>query len=109
MRKALFFVVLYLFVACEKSPSPENPPADKPSSDWVTEEVKAPFLSYHRFYSGHAKREVSFHVFLPPAYDSQDQQNFPVMYWLHGSGDGLLGISPLSHFYPQAMKRGDRS
>lgn len=107
MHKVLFFMLLCVFVACRHAPSPEYPPEDISISDWVTEEVQAPFLSYHTFYSSHAKREVSFHVFLPPAYQTQALQNFPVMYWLHGSGDGLPGIPLLSNFYAQAMERGD--
>jgi enterochelin esterase-like enzyme len=101
--KLIFWVLL---ISCEEDlPFPLVDVPD--TSDWVTEKVTASMVDYRKFYSEEAKREVSFHIFLPPAYQVQSEQSFPVMFWLHGSGEGLSGIPILSNFYGQAMARGD--
>ncbi|MFM9874115.1 MAG: alpha/beta hydrolase [Fimbriimonadaceae bacterium] len=71
---------------------------------WMTPKVNAVRVTYCSFKSKAAKTEVSFHVYLPKAYDVNSTRRFPVIYWLHGSGGGLPGISPVSSFFDQAME-----
>lgn len=78
--------------------------AQRPSL--VTPPVFAPRVQYHTFQSTAAKAEVSFHLYTPEGYDTDKEQRFPVLYWLHGTGGGLAGIAPLSAFFDQAIREG---
>lgn len=63
---------------------------------WVTPAISAPGVQHRSFYSAAVGSNVSYHVWLPPAYATDPQQRFPVLYWLHGHGGGLAGIASLS-------------
>ena len=73
---------------------------------WTTEPVSAPRVQYQTFASSAAGTTVSFHVYLPQAYDQQPNARFPVLYWLHGSGNPIAGIPWLSNFFATAMGQG---
>jgi enterochelin esterase-like enzyme len=76
------------------------------SAQWTTPPVSAPGLQYRTFQSAAASATVSFHIYVPPQYSSQPTARFPVLYWLHGSGNGTLGIPNLVNFFGTAMAQG---
>lgn len=78
--------------------------AQEPSNAWVTREVNAPRVQQYTIQSQAAKTKVSYHIYLPKAYDLDRQKQFPVLYWLHGSGGGLPGIRPVSAFFNAAIQ-----
>jgi len=75
-------------------------------AQWVTSSVNAPGVEYRTFTSAAAGTTVSFHVWLPPEYAAQPARRFPLLIWLHGSGDGTLGIPWLSTYFGTAMAQG---
>jgi enterochelin esterase-like enzyme len=75
-------------------------------AQWTTPPSAAPGVSYHTFWSPAAQATVSFHVYLPPAYQAEPSQRFPVLYWLHGSGNGVQGIPFISNWFATAMAEG---
>jgi enterochelin esterase-like enzyme len=72
----------------------------------VTPRVEGSGLSFHTFRSHAAGTEVSFHIYAPPAYAADPDRRFPVVYWLHGSGGGVSGISRLSSLVDEAVATG---
>jgi enterochelin esterase-like enzyme len=72
----------------------------------VTPRVEGSGLSFHTFRSHAAGTEVSFHIYAPPAYAADPGRRFPVVYWLHGSGGGVSGISRLSSRVDEAVATG---
>lgn len=80
--------------------------AQAQSPSLVTAPVPAPRVQFHTLKSVAAKAEVSFHLYTPEGYDTEKEQRFPVLYWLHGTGGGRAGIAPLSAFFDQAIREG---
>ncbi|MFM7809880.1 MAG: alpha/beta hydrolase-fold protein [Planctomycetota bacterium] len=76
------------------------------NAQWVTAAVTAPGVQYRTFASEAAGTTVSFHVYLPPQYAAEPSRTFPLLIWLHGSGDGTLGIPWLSSYFGTAMAQG---
>lgn len=76
------------------------------NAQWVTAPASAPGVEYRTFSSAAAGTTVSFHIFLPPQYGSEPTRRFPVLYWLHGSGNGTLGIPWLANYFGAAMAQG---
>ena len=83
---------------------PAEPDAIKPDRDWVTPAIRAPGVSFHTFESAAAKATVSYHVYVPPAFDRDRERRFPVVYWLHGSGGGLPGIPKVAAHFAAAIE-----
>jgi len=75
-------------------------------AQWVTAPVTAPGVVYRTFESQAANHAVSFHIWLPPEYEAQPDRTFPLLIWLHGSGDGTLGNPWLSAYFGTAMAQG---
>lgn len=73
---------------------------------WVTRAVTAPRVVHRTFPSAAARTAVSYHVYLPAAYDREPGRRFPVVYWLHGSGGGLPGIPQLARRFDAAIEAG---
>ena len=73
---------------------------------WRTPVVEGPQISYHTFISESADAEVSYHLYTPKVYAEDPQRRFPVVYWLHGSGGGVQGISLLSKHVDAAIDAG---
>jgi len=73
---------------------------------WVTPAIEAPGVSFHTFESAAAKTRVSYHLFVPSAYDREPDRRFPVVYWLHGSGGGLPGIPKVAAQVAAAIDAG---
>ena len=70
---------------------------------WVTAEVASPRVSFRTFGSEIVGGEVSYHIYLPPAYSSSPDR-LPVVYWLHGTEGGLAGITPVATFFDDAIR-----
>jgi len=80
--------------------------AEPASAQWTTAPVNAPRVQYRTFQSAAAGALVSYHVWTPPAYDTQPTRRFPVLYWLHGSGSPTAPISQLSAWFDSAIAQG---
>ena len=78
----------------------------QPPLQWVTPRAEGVGLSFHTFLSQAAGAKVSFHVYAPSAYTADPARRFPVVYWLHGSGGGVPGISRLSALADEAINAG---
>jgi S-formylglutathione hydrolase FrmB/mono/diheme cytochrome c family protein len=82
-------------------------PAAIPSNRaWVTPGIEAPGVSFQTFESAAAQATVSYHVFMPAAYDREPKRRLPVVYWLHGSGGGLPGIPKVAGRFAAAIEAG---
>jgi len=66
-------------------------PGAQSHAQWTTAPSSAPGVLYRTFASATAGTTVSFHVWLPPQYDTPgSKQRFPVLYDLVGfTGSGL--------------------
>jgi enterochelin esterase-like enzyme len=73
---------------------------------WVTEPAASDLVEFKTFESAAVGGDVSYHVYLPSAYQTERQQRFPVIYWLHGSGPGIKGIPFLASYFRDAMDSG---
>ncbi|MEY3033137.1 MAG: hypothetical protein RLZZ622_1612 [Planctomycetota bacterium] len=71
---------------------------------WVTRQVEAPRVSFHTFRSHAANSEVSYHVYRPVAYEKSAGEQFPVLYWLHGTEGGVNHIRPVSQMFDRAIR-----
>jgi S-formylglutathione hydrolase FrmB len=71
---------------------------------WVTEAVQGPGLHYRTFFSQTVQSDVSYHIYLPPSYDKNKQQRYPVLYWLHGLGSGTQGLPRLALIFNGAIE-----
>jgi enterochelin esterase-like enzyme len=72
---------------------------------WVTAQAAAPRVVYRTFDSPTVGSKVSYHAYLPSAYERSDSR-LPVLYWLHGTEGGVSGIRPLARFFDEAMETG---
>lgn len=81
-------------------------PAAPSLAQWTTPPVRAKGVVYRTFESALAGAAVSYHAFLPPEYATEPTRRFPVLYWLHGSGNGTLGIPTLAGLFASAMAEG---
>lgn len=77
-----------------------------PAIAWVTRPVSANRVVQRTFQSAAAKTAVSYHLYLPAAYDREPGRRFPVVYWLHGSGGGLAGIPAVARHFDEAIQAG---
>ena len=77
------------------------------ASQWITPAVTGTGLTQRIFHSKSVGTEVSYHVYLPPAYEAEHGRRFPVLYWLHGTGGGIARVPMIAARFDAAMKRGD--
>lgn len=75
--------------------------------DWITPVAESELVEQVLFHSEAVGSTVSYHVYLPEVYAERPATRFPVLYWLHGSGSGWLGIPWLATYFDNAMARGD--
>lgn len=79
-----------------QAPDPARPPApakgpSQPAA-WLDPDQSEPLGTHYRtFTSKLAGGEVSYLIYLPPNYDKQPAQRFPVVYWLHGLNGNQRG------------------
>jgi len=71
---------------------------------WVTPPVETVNVERIIFMSEAAGTEVSAHLYLPDAYRTSPEMRFPVLFWLHGSGGGPVGIPALARQFHQAIR-----
>lgn len=71
---------------------------------WVTSMASTPRVEYRLLYSDAIAGPVSYHIYLPTPYALQPLRRFPVLYWLHGSGPGVLGIPALTRYFHDAIQ-----
>ncbi|MFN5285368.1 MAG: hypothetical protein ACK5KS_11170 [Planctomyces sp.] len=87
-------IVLLLAVAGISEAAVGRMPADEPGASvadgtaWVTREVRAPRVSFHKFDSAAAKSQVSYHLYLPAAYERDRDRRFR---WCTGCTDRAGG------------------
>lgn len=79
----------------------------KPDRPWVTSAATTSLASYQLFYSELIQAPVSYHVYLPALYEQEPFRRFPVLYWLHGAGPGVLGIPALTQYFHEAIELGE--
>jgi enterochelin esterase-like enzyme len=77
-----------------------------PALSWVTPAVSAPRVRQFTFDSKAVRSKVSYHIYTPEIYDMEPDRNFPVLYWLHGTGSGLLRIKLLATYFDAAIGKG---
>lgn len=73
---------------------------------WVTAKIEAPRVKFQSFESAAAGTKVSYHIYVPDAYENNASKRFPVVYWLHGSGGGLAGIPQVARLFNEAIESG---
>ncbi|MEB3197908.1 MAG: alpha/beta hydrolase-fold protein [Candidatus Sericytochromatia bacterium] len=73
---------------------------------WMTQPAQGVRTQFRTFYSQAARSEVSYHLYVPAAYEQQRRQRFPVLYWLHGTGAGTSAIPFLTEQIDQAIRAG---
>ncbi|MEB3329973.1 MAG: alpha/beta hydrolase-fold protein [Candidatus Sericytochromatia bacterium] len=76
------------------------------ASGWVTPPARSTLVTHRTFRSAAARAEVSYHLYLPPAYQTQRTRRFPVLYWLHGTDGGLSGVPKLAARFDAAIRAG---
>lgn len=84
-----------------------NPSSTDRASRWVTPAVTGAGLRRQIFFSEAVGTEVSYHVFVPPAYEAEPTRRFPVLYWLHGTGGGVVRVPVIAARFEAAMKSGE--
>ncbi len=105
MLRSHFYAILVLIclalvcvIGCTKADNRADP-----SLEWVTSAVDAQGLRHCTFPSKVAKTQVSYHIYIPPQYETGDDTRFPVLYWLHGTGGGLPGLPYLAKYFGDAI------
>lgn len=105
--RSIFFTTLLTLICvrilcgCNKE---ENVAGNDPG--WITDKVIASGVEYRLFRSNTVGGDVSFHIFIPDHYYSRPGEHFPVLYYLHGTGDGTIGIPMLASYFKQAINSG---
>jgi len=103
MKKTILVGLLGSCLALCAYSQPASPKHDR---QWVTSAIDVPHLQYHTFESESVGTTVSYHIYVPPAYEQNKQDRFPVLYWLHGSGDGLKGLPMAVKHFERAIQSG---
>jgi len=93
-------------IVCRTVAAAPEPLRPGPEPQWVTPVVEGPRLSYGTFRSRVAGTEVSYHVYVPEAYDTLTERRFPVLYYLHGHRGGLDGFAFLAHHFDSGIRSG---
>src|SRR5689334_15620965 len=71
---------------------PKRKKMPRPPAAWLDPVKMEPAgTHYQTFSSKLAGGEVSYLVYLPPAYEADSKVRFPVVYWLHGMGGNQRG------------------
>mgnify|MGYP003859672291 CR=1 FL=1 len=73
---------------------------------WVTPAVRAQRFQHRTFDSTAAQSKVSCHIYTPELHDTEKERPFPVLYWLHGLGDGFRHVGPLAAYFDAAIRAG---
>lgn len=95
-----------LFAATAVGLTFNSPAQSDDEPQWVLPEIQAPHLQYNTFDSATAKTEVSYQIYIPEIYETETARDFPVLYWLHGTGGGSDGILQLVSYFNAAIRDG---
>ncbi len=119
MRYLIIFITFFLFFCSDVSEdmdpqlpcypvNPEVPATGDPTLEWVTPVSDGTNIEHRIFCSGAAQTEVSYHIYKPNVYITEPARQFPVMYWLHGGGQGpgIQGIPFLANYFDNAIREG---
>ncbi len=108
-NRVLAIVTASLFIGCHQvhTTVQETTSRHETALQWVTPAVSAPRLQHRIFYSAAAGSEVSYHIYIPEIYDEEETKCFPVLFWLHGHGGGLIGIPYLAEHFDLAIRNGE--
>jgi enterochelin esterase-like enzyme len=106
MPSPLSCVLTILALLATALPTPSAQARGDGAPEWVTRAVAAPRVTQGFFESRAAGTRVSYHIYIPAAYDAAPRRRFPVVYWLHGSGGGQAGIAPLARHLDDAIGAG---
>ena len=99
----LAWIALWTLPVAAATPPLPGPP--DPTLPWVTAEVQAPRVTYRSFDSTTLGAKVSYHAYVPAAYE-RSTERLPVLYWLHGTEGGVAAVRPLSRFFDDAIEAG---
>ena len=70
--------------------APQQNRRQMPRPEWVDPNNEAPNGTlYKTFASKVISHDVNYLVYLPPGYDKDTPQRYPVIYWLHGMGGNI--------------------
>ena len=97
-------LALWVLIPGTPGPSFAQQKADV-SLPWVTPAAPAPRVLQRVLQSATVGAPVSYHVYLPRAYETNPDR-LPVHYWLHGTEGGIAGIAPLSRHFDEAIEAG---
>ncbi len=76
---------MQVLLALGQAPLQQAPPRPSPKASWLDADKSEPAgTHYQTFKSRLAGGEVSYLVYLPPTYETEKAQRYPVVYWLHG-------------------------
>ncbi len=85
---------------------PKKSAAQKPAA-WVEPDKSEPEgMKYRTFKSKSIDGDVSYLIYLPPDYDKNKDQRYPVVYWLHGRVGSQTGAGQLAGRLDKAIKAG---
>lgn len=119
MKQFMVFVAIFT-LSCTKASeglehtlpcNPVNPnvaATGDPNLEWVTPAANGTRVELRNFCSGAAQTKVSYHIYFPEIYHTEPNRRFPVMYWLHGGGQGpgIEGIPALTNYFDNAIGKG---
>jgi len=86
--------------------APETASESRHQLQWITPILRAPRLEQHTFPSAAAKTNVSFFIWTPQQYETERSRQFPVLYWLHGTGGGVPEVAKLAAHFGSAIRAG---
>jgi len=108
MRHSTFWVLLLGFFSFSSVvAAPCEPSVPTGATKWITPAVTGPGLTLKVFRSDATDADVSYHVFLPTAYEAEPTRQFPVIYWLHGTGGGIARVPMIAARFAAAIKGGE--
>lgn len=75
---------------------------------WVTPPPKPqPLLTHKTFHSRAMDTDVGYNIYLPPNYEREKDQRYPVLYWLHGMNQSESTDQYPIHYLDDAIKSCD--
>jgi len=81
----LAILISVLSLSVNSAPAQQVKKKTYPEPQWLDpNQSDANGAKYQKFASSAAGSDVSYHIWLPPQYDKQTSDRFPVIYWLHG-------------------------
>ena len=105
MRIFAFLIACVALVLSPPLAAQSSPPLPDRTLAWMTDEAKAPRVVFRTFDSKSIGGKVSYHVYTPAAYGNTEAR-LPVIYWLHGTDGGIVGIRPMAKFFDDAIEAG---